>query len=151
MYRQPEIRLLFRSLGGTVSTQVSEQVLSFQLVNQSPESLKASEVEDFQQKIKSGNLPFFTWRLGSSAILYKAPEEGYKLKIYCADKENGKDLLQEILKIRDKTPRWDLVKFVHPDPRKQLFVARLKLISATLRFPGYSVPSQMLWNNNREA
>lgn len=79
---------------------VSGQV-GFRLMDETAESLTEAKLKQLATKIKSvfGRNNGYIWRKGKLMVSYTHWEEGYQLQILCKTKDDGKELVKDILSL----------------------------------------------------
>lgn len=91
-----------------VSSTAVQSIISFRLMNESSESLTITELERYANRIKAnfGTSGGYRWQKGRVTVNYTDKEKGYKLRLYCRTKADGKALIEQVLDIQQHTPDW---------------------------------------------
>ena len=91
-----------------VSSKPVESTISFRLMNETSESLTITELERYANRIKTnfGASGGYRWEKGKVTVNYTDKEKGYKLRLYCKTKADGKTLIEQILDIQQHIPDW---------------------------------------------
>lgn len=107
----PQIQLYFLEDAQDVDqgyTAVAGEV-SFRLRNETAQTLTMPGLMMLANRIKNifatGN--GYIWRKGRGQLTYTDMKKGYKLKVYCLNEAEGKQLIAKVLDVQTDIPNWE--------------------------------------------
>lgn len=123
---RPQIHLMFYQSqldidtpqdNNSINSQPVKGQISFRLENETTESITMIDLERYANRIKTnfGASGGYRWHKGKITINYVDKSKGYKLKLYCRDKAEGKQLIEQVLDIQQHTPDWQYMTTVEAE------------------------------------
>ena len=136
-FYQPRFNIPSSTNNNGLSSKPIESTISFRLMNETSESLTITELERYANRIKTnfGNGGGYRWEKGKTTVSYFDKERGYRLKLFCKTKSDGKSLIEQILDIQQHTPDWSRMTTIEneepleryptvPSPRTQRILGK---------------------------
>lgn len=126
---KPKVRLTFiENIKKTkqVKTQPAVGEVSFRIMDHTAQSLTEQQLITLAKKIKTkfgGKTPFI-WHKGKRMLTYSDWNEGYQLQVLCNKKESGKALVEQILDLRGKSPKWECANYVTCDQESKKYPSK---------------------------
>ena len=123
---RPQIHLMFYQLQSDVDTSLDNSSInaqpvqgqiSFRLENETSESISMTDLERYANRIKTsfGAAGGYRWHKGKVTVSYFDPSKGYRLKLFCRDKAEGKQLIEQVLDIQQHSPDWQYMTSVEAE------------------------------------
>ncbi len=116
---RPQITLFFKEHDGAVEPDYSplRSQVSVRIPNKTHETISRSDLIGYGNAIKAsfgGTTPYY-FRRGKVCVHYHDKEEGLKLQLYVFSKDEGKNVINKVLNLVDKTPKWKFLSFSETD------------------------------------
>lgn len=114
--------------------------ISFRVMNKESSIISRSDLEMWANRIRSsfasGN--GFVWRKGKILITYTDNERGYRLKLLCRDKTEGKRLIESALDVQGHSPEWrrmNIKENEEPTASYPIIPNRINVLGRSQRLP----------------